>query len=387
MKIVILELMPYPYTLGGGTTHITNLAQALINKGHEVHIVTSKKNSEKLVKPPEQAIIHNVGLPHKKFGVHKGILKLYEYIYRLFYESAFVISATKKLKELKPDIIDAQSMGITAVPAARSKLPFIVTAHWVFHLGIKELYSRKNKKFISNYMSKIYHLISDYNLKKTSAIVSQADVTTNHYKERANKILKKKPLFKVIPNLIDINKFRPGNKKKKNQLICICRFTKQKAVDKLVTAMEELKDYTLLLVGDGELRDEIEQIATPLKNVKLLGILPPEKYIPLVQESEFFVMTPEWEGLPYVVIEAMSMGTVPIVTNVGNLPGLVIDNKNGFFFKSNNPEDIVKKIKEVSKLNIKKYSENARKTIVENYSLDYVAKLFISTYNKAIKDV
>lgn len=384
MKIAIVELMPYQYTLGGGTTHITNLAKALIQEGHGVHVITSKKNYIPVISPPDKIIIHNIGLPHKKFGDLKGILKIYDYFYRFLFEAFFVISSLKKIRQIKPDIIDSQSMALSALPAALSNYPFIITAHGIFYLGIKELYKRKNMNLVSKHISKFYTLIEKYNLKKAKIIVSQAEETLNYYKNIAYK-KKYKPLFKILPNPLDTEKFKPGNTKIKNQLICIARFTKQKGLDKLLMAMKYLPDYNLLLIGDGELRPELEALSKNLKNVKLLGILSPEKYIPLVQESEFFILASEFEGLPYAVVESMSMGTIPIVTKVGNLSGLVKDKENGFFFNSNSPEDIAKKIKEAKKYDLKKISKNARNIIVKNYSLNHVAKLFISTYQEAIK--
>ncbi|MBW8010820.1 MAG: glycosyltransferase family 4 protein [Chloroflexi bacterium] len=67
------------------------------------------------------------------------------------------------------------------------------------------------------------------------------------------------------------------------------------------------------------------------KSVKLLGILPNQKVLDKFAESEVFIMTSDFEGLPMGLLEAMGRGCVPVVTDIrSGIPELVQDGVNGY---------------------------------------------------------
>lgn len=80
-----------------------------------------------------------------------------------------------------------------------------------------------------------------------------------------------------------------------------------------------------------------------------------------------------WDGVPYSILEAMGLGLVIISTNVGGIPDVVENGKNGTLLEHNTAEDIFKAVnyyfknreamKEISKRNIKKFQERYSKDI------------------------
>ena len=46
-----------------------------------------------------------------------------------------------------------------------------------------------------------------------------------------------------------------------------------------------------------------------------------------------------WEGLPITLLEALSVGCIPICSNVGGIPNVVTDRKNGFLSSSSSKKD------------------------------------------------
>ncbi|MBI5391821.1 glycosyltransferase family 4 protein [Candidatus Woesearchaeota archaeon] len=377
MKIVIIDLMPYPYVKGGGNTHKTNLAAALIKKGHEVHLISSKpgKGKQRLA-VPEKAMLHNVGIPHRRFTSSKLLLPL-DIVYRVCFECAFIIGAVKALRKINPDIADAQSLTTPALVCGLAKIPFVATAHGIHNQGFKKIQTMNKNWAAANIAHKIYFWMERLNLKQCKYVISQGKETLDFYSRYIGKDRTVK-----ITNLVDTGYLTPKYKKQNKELIDIARFTRQKGVDKLVEAMKSLPDYKLWLVGDGELRSEIEQNAG--KNVALTGIRDIQEYKRWLQRARFMVLPSEFEGLPYAVLEAMACAVIPITTKVGNLPSLIQDGKNGFFLHSNDPKSIVKKIREVEKKNLDKIAHAARKTIEDEWSLDVVSSQFLNIYKKAI---
>ncbi|NLI56859.1 glycosyltransferase family 4 protein, partial [bacterium] len=61
-------------------------------------------------------------------------------------------------------------------------------------------------------------------------------------------------------------------------------------------------------------------------------------------ESDIFVLPSLSEGFPVVVLEAMASGLPVVATNVGGLPEIIQENKNGFLVEPQNPRDLAKKI-------------------------------------------
>jgi len=79
----------------------------------------------------------------------------------------------------------------------------------------------------------------------------------------------------------------------------------------------------------------------------------------LYLKSRALLLTSRTEGLPMVVIEAMSQRRAVIVTNVGDLPWLVRDGKDGFVVPHGDTEEMVKALRELFK-NPEKIEEMGR---------------------------
>ena len=107
----------------------------------------------------------------------------------------------------------------------------------------------------------------------------------------------------------------------------------------LLKALRVLPDCKLLIIGDGELRPQIEDFIRQNEladQVVLMGT----RYdvLDILKATDIFVLPTRWEGLPYVVIEA-SMAGLPVVASwVGGIPELVEDGVTGFLVPPGNPE-------------------------------------------------
>lgn len=370
MKICLIELMPFPYTVGGGTTHIMNLGNALGNLGHEVHVISSRPAKEyKILEYPDNLKLYNVGMRHKKFtgGINY-------YAYRLMFELSFVLGAKRVIDKIKPDVIDCQSSITTALPAALSKYPFVITCHGIHSLGFGKLYNAKKQSFVSKYVNKVYEMISKYNVRKAKKLLSQGEGTLKHYCELAGD--KKKG--RVVPNMVDTDFWEPSGKRNDKIIVTAARFTKQKSLDKLILAMKLLKGYKLRLIGGGDMDKELREMAP--KNVEFLGVMDLKGIRREYLKARYTILPSEFEGFPYSILESMASGLIPIVTKVGDLAGLINDGKNGFFLKDNKPETIANTLKKIKKDKLKIISRNARKTILKKYSSLEVAKNFLKIY-------
>lgn len=142
-------------------------------------------------------------------------------------------------------------------------------------------------------------------------------------------------LFTVIPNAIDFNKFKPNEEcrdrmreelgvKEKLVIGNVARFSNQKNHQFLlhifVKVLKKNSEAKLLLIGDGELYEEIKYLA------KELGVFDSciftgyqENVSDYMQAMDVFVLPSKFEGLGIVLIEAQANG-IPCFTSFGVVP-------------------------------------------------------------------
>ena len=114
------------------------------------------------------------------------------------------------------------------------------------------------------------------------------------------------------------------------ELSCVARLSGQKGLPLLIEAAALLKqrgvDFRLTLVGDGELRPQIEQAiaANGLQDrIAITGYLSAEGVRAAVTGSRAMVLPSFAEGLPVVIMEALALRTPVIVTQIAGTPELV----------------------------------------------------------------
>lgn len=141
---------------------------------------------------------------------------------------------------------------------------------------------------------------------------------------------------------------------KKYDFICVARFSKQKNHGFLLTCFAELqKKYptlNLLLVGDGELRDECKSLCSKLslnKNVIFYGSTP--SVASLLGQSKVFVLGSLYEGNPISILEAMSSGLPIVAPCVGGIPDVISNLENGLLYKVNDKNALISNMERIIK--------------------------------------
>lgn len=120
-------------------------------------------------------------------------------------------------------------------------------------------------------------------------------------------------------------------------LVCVARLSGEKGHLVLLDACRELVqrgvDFRLDLVGDGELRPEIEAFLTEHgleERVRLLGWGDADAVRRALSEARAMVLPSFMEGLPVVLMEAFALGRPCISTHVSGIPELVRPGENGW---------------------------------------------------------
>jgi glycosyltransferase involved in cell wall biosynthesis len=138
------------------------------------------------------------------------------------------------------------------------------------------------------------------------------------------------------------------------RLVCIGRFNEQKGHFLLLEAARCLRDrgvyFRLILVGDGELRGEIESRIAALgltQVVELTGYLSEAGIQGELDRARALVLPSFAEGLPVVIMEAMAAGRPVLSTFVAGIPELVVPGRNGWLVPAGSVERLAEAMGEV----------------------------------------
>jgi glycosyltransferase involved in cell wall biosynthesis len=97
----------------------------------------------------------------------------------------------------------------------------------------------------------------------------------------------------------------------------------------------------LALVGSGELESKLKDLANDRSVANSLRFVAPRPDLrPAYTDADMFVLSSRWEGLPYVVLEAMSHGLPVISTAVDGIPEAVIDRRTGLLVPPADPRTL-----------------------------------------------
>jgi N-acetyl-alpha-D-glucosaminyl L-malate synthase BshA len=149
--------------------------------------------------------------------------------------------------------------------------------------------------------------------------------------------------IKVIPNFIDLSRFRKHPKDHFKRAICpnneklivhTSNFRKVKRVEDVIMVYYKIRESIpskLLLVGDGPERIKAENLCRDLgtfDDIRFLGKL--DQIEEVLSVADLFLMPSEKESFGLAALEAMACEVPVISTNVGGLPELAIDGQTGF---------------------------------------------------------
>lgn len=367
MRIAMLISNPFPPEEGIGF-YTYNLSKKLIERGHEVTIITrgSLRTYSEVFEGIK--IIRVSFLPLYPFHVH--------------FHGYFV----NRLFNVIEDEFDIVHIHTPLTPILKTSLPIITTIHGSMVGNAKDIeivdLKSLGTKFLTKYIS--YPLVSK--LIKCSDFVT---TVSNSVKDELEEYYSLNNVI-VIENGVDEEKFIPSNKKE-NYILYVGRLSYGKGLfDLLETAKKIRKNYNIkfYLVGKGELEKKLKKEIKKenLTNVRLLGSFKHNELVEIYKKADLFLFLSYYEGFPTVVLEAMSSGLPVLVSDIEAHTNFLVDFENGILIKKGSAEDASQKISLLLNNPDLKYKlgKNARKTVEENFTWKKISEKFEGKYLKLI---
>ncbi|MBL8539710.1 MAG: glycosyltransferase family 4 protein [Betaproteobacteria bacterium] len=200
--------------------------------------------------------------------------------------------------------------------------------------------------------------------------------------------------LKVAPNAIEVDNLVGStadiDADRPLRLVFMGRLAEVKGVFEAVEAVSLLRDegvdVKLAIAGSGPDQQRLEQRIAELgiaDRVTMKGsVFGPEKDA-LWLESEVFVFpTYHREGLPYALLESMVARTVPVTCEVGAIPEVMRDHREGLFVPPHDPRALASSIKWLHEHRdqLTQYGDAARERVLSNHTLPRLGNRFLEIY-------
>lgn len=173
--------------------------------------------------------------------------------------------------------------------------------------------------------------------------------------------------------------------------VSVGRLSEQKGQYLLIEAVSKLVaqgyQFELILVGDGELRQPIEEAIERWNlqdTVKITGWATQTQVTKYILQSQVMVLSSFAEGLPVVIMESLALGRPVISTYIAGIPELVIPEKSGWLVPAGSAEALVSTLQIVLDTPIsqlEKIGKSGQKMVKEKHNVNQEAQKLKQLFN------
>jgi len=372
--------------VGGVAVHVTELANALAMKGHEVHVFTRK--GEWWQKEHEE--INGVFEHRVVFGSDSDFI---QYMDNMCNAMAGCFHFVEQ-KYGKFDILHGHDWHVVD---ALTNIKHSKNYNFLWSCHSTEWGRNGNNYNPSWFSRRISHRewLGGYESNQiitVSGVMKQELIHEYQIPERKINVI----YNGISPKNFDLN-VDPGRVKEKYFIHPLApvvlfagRLSYQKGPDLLLESVPDVlsdrPDTRFIFAGSGDMKNHLYKRASELgvvDKIRVLGFVPDDKLIELFKSCDLVCIPSRNEPFGIVVLEAWSAGKPVVATNVGG-PSEIIENfVTGVKVYPNNPESIAWGIKYLinNPEEIKKISENSLKAVKE-FTWDKIADKTLDVYKK-----
>jgi GalNAc-alpha-(1->4)-GalNAc-alpha-(1->3)-diNAcBac-PP-undecaprenol alpha-1,4-N-acetyl-D-galactosaminyltransferase len=295
---------------GGAERVLVLLAKGFIERGYEVSVVTLSGKDTDFYKLPE-------GVSRLALAIMK---KSPTPFHALWNNLTRWLILRRGIQDTQPDVVISfltQTNILTLLSLINTSYPVIVTEHC--------------DPTVMSY-GKIRNNLRIFIYPQAAKVVSVSKGVDSYFDwlSQSKKTVIYNPIV-LRDNEQDQANFPKGFDLEKNWVVSMGRLTNQKGFDILLSAFAQIADryadWNLLILGEGELRQQLEKIRDDL-GLANRAILPGNisNPFPTLRKSQLFVMASRFEGFPMVHGEAMACGLPIISTDCPSGPREIIRN-------------------------------------------------------------
>jgi len=239
----------------------------------------------------------------------------------------------------------------------------LVVAHMIEYHRKKNTWNEQVNKFIclSNFSKRIF--------VKGGILSKKIIVKPNFIEDK----------IQLIPNVSPV---------KTPYFVFVGRISNEKGIRMLIeTWMRYKLNYPLYVIGTGPLRKSLEEKTKNIESVKWLGLQSKGVVLNFVKHAKALVFPSTWyEGFPMTILEAFSLGTAVVTSNIGSQAEIVKNNYSGLHFRVNKIVDLKEKLDLIynNEALAEEFGRNARDVYLQNYLPKDNYRLLLSIYQNIL---
>lgn len=191
--------------------------------------------------------------------------------------------------------------------------------------------------------------------------------------------------IQVIPNFLPFISSKESDLSQK-VVLNVGRFTQEKGFSRLIDIWEivqksdKFKEWKLHIVGDGILKEEIQDKIKVKKLEKSIILKPFVKEIEKEYlKASIYALTSHFEGFPMILLESSNYGIPSVAFDINTGPSDIIENeKSGFLIEDGNLEEFANKLQflMLNENPRKKLGKNTKEKIKNNFTQEKILKLW-----------
>ncbi|RJQ18389.1 MAG: glycosyltransferase [Nitrospiraceae bacterium] len=222
--------------------------------------------------------------------------------------------------------------------------------------GIKVILTFQSRDYLYPKWGKLAKFIwrlSEKAALKSDMILAVSKAHTEYLRQYTDRVVR-------IPNGVEVNHLKVSVEeeefylkkyglRKEGYIFFAGRFTPEKAIEDLICAFEQLNDNRckLVIAGDADHEDsysrKIKERASRTEHIILTGFVTGKELQTLFSNAKLFVLPSKFEGLPHVLLEAISFRIEVLASNIE--ANLQVTLEASCYFEQGNTEDLRKKIR------------------------------------------
>ena len=370
MKILILG--------DPGSAHVIKWVKYLCNKSINIYLFGLNEFEEKEYLGIENLKIKSLNMNGEIFKKQDGNFT------KLNYLKAFP-TIKKIIQEFKPDIMHAHYASSYGLLGALSGFhPYILSVYG------SDVFNFPNRNFLTKYLFR-------FNLRRADKILSTSRIMAKEIRIYTEKEIE------VTPFGIDIDFFKPlkvENIFNKDDIVIgtIKSLEKKYGIEYLIRAFKQLKENNypqklkLLIVGGGTLEKHLKNLVKELDLwdfTMFTGYIPPKEIPKYHNMLDIYasLSIEASESFGVAVLEASACEKPVVVSNIGGLPEVVINNTTGFLVEKENVNEISRTLERLilnEKLR-KELGTNGREFVIKSYNWKNNVESMINIYNNLLK--
>ncbi|MBX2914860.1 MAG: N-acetyl-alpha-D-glucosaminyl L-malate synthase BshA [Cyclobacteriaceae bacterium] len=370
-----IGIVCYP-TFGGSGVVATELGKALAKEGHQVHFITYSQPSR-------------LDFLNENLFYHEVEFRSYPLFEYPPYELALASKMVSVVKNEGLDLLHVHYAIPHASAAYMAKQ--ILKTHGIYIPVVTTLHGT-DITLVGKDAS--YEPVVTFSINQSDGVTSVSE----DLKRETYYSFKITNEIEVIPNFIDLEKFKKQKKDHFKKAICphgealivhTSNFRKVKRVMDVVQVFNNIHKEIpskLLMIGDGPERQPAEALARELginDAVRFLGKL--EAVEEVLSVADLFLMPSEKESFGLAALEAMACEVPVISSNTGGLPELNVQGVTGFMSNVGDVEDMTRKALFIlDKDNLPQFKANALARARE-FDITNILPLYEKYYERVLE--